>query len=208
MTNKPMLSVEREVIEKALRDALTIRFDTDSHVKKLRALLDKEVDGDSHAPKHQGVPPLIATLHENGEFIAAQATIAQQAKLIYLLRAGRQGVPVVCVELVENKIHGGMHIVKWDNLGKLKEGIHKLYAEQPEPAADHTQCEECKGWGYHENHYEGGGTECGECGGSGNSPVAVVMPERLNTEGGYSLEAETWYNLALDDVARLNGVKP
>lgn len=78
--------------------------------------------------------------------------------------------------------------------------------EQPAPVADHTQCEECKGWGYHENHHEGGGTECGECGGSGNAPVALVMPERLNTEGGYSLEAETWYNLALDDVASLNGV--
>ena len=76
----------------------------------------------------------------------------------------------------------------------------------PAPIADHTQCEECKGWGYHENHHEGGGTECGECGGSGNAPVALVMPERLNTEGGYSLEAETWYNLALDDVASLNGV--
>lgn len=28
--------------------------------------------------------------------------------------------------------------------------------------AEHPQCEECKGWGYHENHYEGGGTACGE----------------------------------------------
>lgn len=46
-----------------------------------------------------------------------------------------QGEPVVCVELVENKTHGGMHIVKWDNLGKLKEGIHKLYAEQPATVA-------------------------------------------------------------------------
>ena len=50
MTNKPMLSVEREVIEKALRDALTIRFDTDIHVTKLRALLDKP------AAQHQGEP--------------------------------------------------------------------------------------------------------------------------------------------------------
>lgn len=83
---------------------------------------------------------------------------------------------------------------------------HALNVQQPVPVADHTQCEECKGWGYHENHHEGGGTECGECGGSGNAPVALVMPERLNTEGGYSLEAETWYNLALDDVASLNGV--
>ena len=79
-------------------------------------------------------------------------------------------------------------------------------AEQPATVADHPQCEECKGWGYHENHYEGGGTECGDCGGSGNATVSLVMPERLNTEGGYSLEAETWYNLALDDVASLNGV--
>ena len=72
--------------------------------------------------------------------------------------------------------------------------------------ADHPQCEECKGWGYHENHYDGGGTECGECGGSGNASVELVMPERLNTEGGYSLEADTWCNLALDDVVGLNGV--
>lgn len=56
--------------------------------------------------------------------------------------------------------------------------IARINAEHPEPAADHTQCEECKGWGYHENHHEGGGTECGECGGSGNATVAVVMPER------------------------------
>ena len=84
--------------------------------------------------------------------------------------------------------------------------IARINAEQPAPVADHTQCEECKGWGYHENHHEGGGTECGECGGSGNASVELVMPERLNTEGGYSLEAEAWYNLALDDVAGLNGV--
>ena len=52
-----------------------------------------------------------------------------------------------------------------------------LFSEHPEPAADHAQCEECKGWGYHENHYEGGGTECGECGGSGNATVAVAQSE-------------------------------
>lgn len=46
-----------------------------------------------------------------------------------------QGVPVVLMELVENKIYGGMHIAKWDNPGGLKEGSHKLYAEQPAPVA-------------------------------------------------------------------------
>ena len=28
-----------------------------------------------------------------------------------------------------------MHIAKWDNPGGLKEGFHKLYAEQPAPVA-------------------------------------------------------------------------
>lgn len=40
------------------------------------------------------------------------------------------------------------------------------------------------------------------------APVAVVMPDSLNPDEGYSVEAASWYNLALDDVARLNGVKP
>ncbi|WLD64721.1 hypothetical protein [Pseudomonas sp. OVF7] len=46
-----------------------------------------------------------------------------------------QGVPVVLMELVENKTYGGMHIAKWDNPGGLKEGSHRLYAEQPTPVA-------------------------------------------------------------------------
>ena len=50
-----------------------------------------------------------------------------------------------------------------------------LFAEHPEQAADHPQCEECKGRGYHENHHKGGGTECVECGGSGNATVAVAL---------------------------------
>ena len=86
------------------------------------------------------------------------------------------------------------------------------YAEQPEPAADHTQCEECKGWGYHENHYEGGGTECGECGGSGNATVAVVMPDRMKVEPFTTIDRgsknyKAGYNAAIAEVARLNGVK-
>ena len=74
----------------------------------------------------------------------------------------------------------------------------------PSKPADHPQCEECKGWGYHENHHDGGGTECGECGGSGNATVAVVMPERKPMHGSHA----QGYNEALDEVARLNGVKP
>ena len=173
MTNKPMLSVEREFLERLLRVGLNaVVIGCKTPAEELRAILDKPV-------------------------------------------AQNQVVPVVCVELVENKIHGGMHIVKWDNLGKLKEGIHKLYAEQPAPVADHTQCEECKGWGYHENHHEGGGTECGECGGSGNASAAVFMPDVdelaqiiRKVDGSHNLGAGSLAEAILEEVARLNGLKP
>lgn len=90
-----------------------------------------------------------------------------------------------------------------------------VYAEQPAPVADQTQCEECKGWGYHENHHEGGGTECGECGGSGNASLAVVMviPDRVEVEPFTTIDRgsknyKAGYNAALSEVARLNEVKP
>lgn len=88
-------------------------------------------------------------------------------------------------------------------------------AEHPATVAGHPQCEECKGWGYHENHHEGGGTECGECGGSGNATVAVVMvmPDRMEVEPFTTIDRgsknyKAGYNAALAEVARLNGVKP
>lgn len=80
--------------------------------------------------------------------------------------------------------------------------------------ADHPQCEECKGWGYHENHHEGGGTECGECGGSGNSTVAVMMviPDRMEVEPFTTIDRgsksyKAGYNAAIAEVAKLNGLK-
>lgn len=90
-----------------------------------------------------------------------------------------------------------------------------LFSEHPEPAADHTQCEECKGWGYHENHHEGGGTECGECGGSGNATVAVavVMPDRMKVDPFTTIDRgsknyKAGYNAAIAEVAKLNGLNP
>lgn len=94
---------------------------------------------------------------------------------------------------------------------------HSLNAEQPAPIADHTQCEECKGCGYHENHYEGGGTECGECGGSGKSMVSVVMPEPYSLamfqmiSGLESVTPEQFdlvWSACREEVSRLNGIKP
>lgn len=57
MTNKPMLSVERELLERAA-SAIEKHHGSLQWViaSELRALLDKEVDGDSHAPKQQGEP--------------------------------------------------------------------------------------------------------------------------------------------------------
>lgn len=85
----------------------------------------------------------------------------------------------------------------------------------PSKPADHPQCEECQGWGYHENHHEGGGTECGECGGSGNATVAevMVMPDRMKVEPFTTIDRgsknyKAGYNAAIAEVARLNGVKP
>lgn len=84
----------------------------------------------------------------------------------------------------------------------------------PSKPADHTQCEECKGWGYHENHHEGGGTECGECGGSGNASAAemMVMPDRMKVEPFTTIDRgsknyKAGYNAAIAEVAKLNGLK-
>ena len=93
--------------------------------------------------------------------------------------------------------------------------IQEIIDKQPAPVADHTQCGECKGWGYHENHHEGGGTECGECGGSGNATVSVVMPDVdelaqiiRKVNGSHTLGAGSLAEAILEEVARLNGVKP
>lgn len=90
-----------------------------------------------------------------------------------------------------------------------------LFSEHPEPAADHTQCEECKGWGYHENHHEGGGAERGECGGSGNASVAMFMPDVdelaqiiRKVADSHNLGAGSLAEAILEEVARLNGLKP
>lgn len=219
MTNKPMLSVEmRALLERLLshdfaEECQECGIGCSDAWGELRALLDKEVDMDSDASKHQGDP------------VAGHCTHPQ-----------------------------GCKSCSWCG----------FKAEQTAPVADHTQCEECKGWGYHENHYEGGGTECGECGGSGkataeqfsgdtvvcrryhleqspgqnfyhydlepvygsvpvtvselitmaeSAPVAVVLPDRLKTEPFTTIDRgsknyKAGYNAALAEVARLNEVKP
>lgn len=118
--------------------------------------------------------------------------------------------PEKSAEQLFNRLNPGC---KWWKMGDdLK---NRYRAEQPAPVADHPQCEECKGWGYHENHYEGGGTECGECGGSGNAAVAevMVMPDRMKVEPFTTIDRgsknyKAGYNAAISDAIKLNGLKP
>lgn len=116
-----------------------------------------------------------------------------------------------CSEM-ERAMHSH-EVGKYNRFGIMRE-IRALYAEQSAPVADHTQCEECKGWGYHENHHEGGGTECGECGGSGNASAAemMVMPDRMKVEPFTTIDRgsknyKAGYNAAIAEVAKLNGLK-
>lgn len=223
MTNKPMLSVERDTLEWVLNcwpkeQKGNSQEVIPSQVKELRALLDR--------PETPYVPKAGWSFKyvENGVIVIRNGedwTIIKPGdgpiyeQFLYRFceeqlnktAAQHQG-GVTLEQVLKAYDYANSHPHKYlrGTTNWCAAVAHALNVQQPAPESDHPQCEECKGWGYHENHHEGGGTECGECGGSGNAPVALVMPERLNTEGGYSLEAETWYNLALDDVASLNGV--
>ena len=185
MSNKPMLSVEREVIEKALRDALTIRFDTDSHVTKLRSLLDKTEDkicsvcngfgryqdGDSVTDEDGRCPNIVDCDCGDSERIPEYRTkpaARNQGETVAYTTAGM-------LEIAKRLPLTGRIGAKATKDERWNIPLFLGQAEQPAPVADHPQCEECKGWGYHENHHEGGGTECGECGGSGNATVAVAL---------------------------------
>ena len=187
MTNKPMLSVElRALIERLLshdfaEECQECGIGYSDAWGELRALLDKEVDMDSDASKHQGEP--VAWRYKKS-WEKTGWKVCDKHPTDY-------GIDDECYE------------------------IQALYAEQPAPVADNTQCEECKGWGYHENHYEGGGTECGECGGAGNTSVAVFMPDVdelaqiiRKVAGSHNLGAGSLAEAILEEVARLNGLKP
>lgn len=163
MTNKPMLSVERDLLESCW--AALMQKGQVIKALELRALLDKSPTG---------WLPCSPNLLESGVDCATSPRWSSK---------------------------------EW--------GGHSHW--HPSPIADHTQCEECKGWGYHENHHEGGGTECGECGGSGNATVAVavVKPDVdelaqiiRKVDGSHTLGAGSLAEAILEEVARLNGVKP
>jgi len=191
MTNKPMLSVEK----------ILIGIDKDE-TEHPDGWWPNSVGAEFGAKKLQELRALL----DNRPKPAAQ----------------HQGEPVVWVECSPAWLKAGGDCATAPRICVGREGISHLHpahssAEQPAPVADQTQCEECKGWGYHENHHDGGGTECGECGecgGSGNASVAVFMPDVdelaqiiRKVAGSHNLGAGSLAEAILEEVARLNGLK-
>lgn len=225
MTNKPMLSVERELLSN-LSYAIAAN---DMHAcvsigKELRTLLDKPEDklcsvcngfgryqdGDSGTDEDGRCPNIVDCDCGDSERIPEYR--AKPA-------ARNQGEPVAyttvgMLEIAKRLPLTGRIGAKATKDERWNIPLFLGPTEQPAPVADHTQCEECKGWGYHENHHEGGGTECGECGGSGNATVAVVPDvDELaqiirKVDGPHTLGAGSLAEAILEEVARLSGVKP
>ena len=265
MTNKPMLSVELRALLERASNNLCSGEEAYAVQQELRALLDEPDETfnlQGWSIDHSAGRPIL--MHNKCSVIEAE----QAYGLLNLIETDTQHQcePVAWVECSPAWLKAGGDCATAPRICVGRDGISHLHpahsiAEQPAPVADHAQCEECKGWGYHENHHEGGGTECGECGGSGkapveqfsadtvvcrryqleqhpgqnfyhydlepvygsvpvtvselitmveSAPVAVVMPERRepSPSNPHLSDADHEYNSALDDVARLNGVKP
>ena len=203
MTNKPMLSVGRDLIERAVQ-AIINTSQMQPALNELRALLDKEVDFLT-----PDCPDCACVQDGHCLCIPSKPAAQHQREPIKLSDDVREFLQ----EWIDSSTGGEDEDIDYDFASQLGVLLGPLYAEQPAPVAAQPQCEECKGWGYHENHHEGGGTECGECGGSGNAPVAVVMPDRMKVEPFTTIDRgsknyKAGYNAALAEVARLNGVKP
>lgn len=185
MNDKPMLSVERELLE-AMHSHPDCPVEFIDHLRRAIS---------------QPMGSAFKRCSILKEFSVRASATTEAAK--------NQGEPVAWVTqcLISGLIEQAEPNEKATNLQCWTDAF-PVYAEKPGPVADHTQCEECKGWGYHENHHEGGGTECGECDGSGNATVAVavVMPPEIDREYFNDESMAAGWNECLEEVARLNGV--
>lgn len=223
MTNKPMLSVELRALLNNCADYMEGSASGKVKLwhKELRALLDK--------PAPEPVPVAWMRFDDDQKAIFTRTKRADKSEPLYAHptayrhskpAAQHQGEPVAWVECSPAWLKAGGDCATAPRICVGRDGISHLHpahssAEQPAAVADHAQCEECKGWGYHENHHEGGGTECGGCGGSGNATVAAVMPDVdelaqiiRKVDGSHTLGAGSLAEAILEEVARLNGVKP
>ena len=194
MTNKPMFSVERNPVAWAVEISGCLKFfEQKKSAENARRRYEKVMDAERMEPfplfAEQAAPVLSCSF----------CGVTNQA-----------GNPWSG----HNEWVDGELIYRVMGCKDHKHLVDALDGSKSTPVEDHTQCEECKGWGYHENHYEGGGTECGECGGSGNSTVAVMMviPDRMEVEPFTTIDRgsksyKAGYNAAIAEVAKLNGLK-
>ena len=193
MNGKPMLSVERELLAKLIEEGRISEI-SDAEWKELRALLDKEVLESQYDGMTQG---------------QAQDVSDGVDEILHGKPAAKhQGEPVAWVTqcLISGLIEQAEPNEKATNLQCWTDAF-PVYAEKPGPVADHTQCEECKGWGYHENHHEGGGTECGECSGSGKAPVEQFSGDTVVCRR-YQLEQHPGQNFYHYDLEPVYGSVP
>ena len=151
MTNKPMLSVEREPVAWAVEISGCLKFfEQKKSAENARRRYEKVMDAERMEPfplfAEQAAPVLSCSF----------CGVTNQA-----------GNPWSG----HNEWVDGELIYRVMGCKDHKHLVDALDGSKSTPVEDHTQCEECKGWGYHENHHEGGGTECGECSGSGKAPV-------------------------------------
>lgn len=227
MTNKPMLSVERELLASFIENSSPRHASDEAWARErieLRALLDNpvvesEFEPDAVCTESDGCPTEGAVLKR---FWRENQPDTELCKF-YQAEDCQSLVKELVGHVAQLQDAAKRNVKPWEDTFPptlLPAYIARINAEHPEPAADHTQCEECKGWGYHENHHEGGGTECGECGGSGNATVAVavVIPdfesacghlvETAKDSNGEYINSYAVVGAQIWELARLNGVKP
>lgn len=140
--------------------------------------------------------------------------------------AQHQGEPVAELQVAFFE-HGSMARINWFTPSAFEPGATKLYAEQPAPVIRCSFCDVTDNagnpWSGHHESIDGKliyrVMGCKDhkhlveaLDGSKTAPVAVVMPERQivpdNLMAGLTRKWCEGWNDALEEVARLNGVKP
>lgn len=238
MTNKPMLSVERDSIAlealKAARqfiaNGIELGFismpepETPDPAHDTLPMIDRAI-AELKAAQQQGEPVAQSEFEHDAICEEADGCPTEGAVLKRFWREN-QTDPVLCefyeAESLQSLVRELVaHVAQLQEAAKrnvkpwedtfpptlLPAYIARLNAEQLAPVADHTQCEECKGWGYHENHHEGGGTKCGECGGSGKATVEKFSGDTVVCRR-YQLEQSPGQNFYHYDLEPVYGSVP
>ena len=209
MTNKPMLSVERELLERAA-SAIEKHHGSLQWViaSDLRALLDKPV----LESQYEGMTQDQAQAVSDGVDEILNGKPAAQHQVDPVMPGSEEFSHMSTIEL------RGYHA------GWCAACIQNRSAEKPAPVApfkpDTVVCRRYTLEGQNFYHYDlepvYGSVPVTVSELINEAPIAVVMPERMKESrayghdlgGNYDEGKADGYNAALDEVARLNGVRP